>query len=983
MRKLLLFYFIFLVVVLCLPKDLLSQQFGGNPPSVKWKQINTDSVRIIFPAGLDSQAQRVSSIVHYLAAHTSGTSLSLGNGLHKINIVLQNQTTIANAYVGLGPFRSEFFLTPAMNNFDQGSIPWGDQLAVHEYRHVMQFNNFHNGLSEVMYRLFGDDGFSLAINASIPDWFYEGDAVYNETIFTNQGRGRLPLFMNAYPAMWQSGIHYSWMKLRNGSYKDYVPNHYYLGYMLVNYGREKYGADFWTKVTKDASAYKGLFYPFQKAITRYAGVDYKTFRNNAFDYYKSPSQTLPGGEGFKNTPKEAKPELQKLNGASQGTINQGPLPTGRQAGAGKTYLFPVNKKYVTSYYFPYQVGNDSLLYLKASFRHRPAFYIKDAAGEHKLKVRDISIDEQFSYRHGKIVYAAYENDARWSWRDYSVIKIMDVQTGEEHTLTHKSKYFTPDISADGTKIAAVQVATNGKSELHIIDAANGQVLKVLRSADVILFTDPKFIDANSLVTAVRLKDGKMALAEADLQSGSIVRLTNPSFNVVGYPCVNNGIIYFTASYGGNDDVFALRLNDNKIYKISNGPQGNYFVNAGNGKITWSAFTADGYQLKQMLEKDIVWNEVSATETNKLIPHYEVSHPVVTGSNEFEDILLNKVKQRNFPVSHYNKGTKLFNFHSWRPYYSDPEFTFSLYGENVLNTFQTELYYLYNQDEKTNAVGFNAVYGAWFPYLNLGTEYTFDRQGVIANGIRHWSQLDSRIGLSIPLSFTSGQTFKNFNLGSYYVLRNQHFKDYDSIGGNGTFSYLQHFISWSQQIQQAVQHIYPRFGYAFSATHRYAITNYKGYQFIGNASLYLPGLLSAHSIVVTGSFQQRDTLNQLFSNQFAYSRGYEGRYFSRMWRLSGNYHLPLLYPDWGFGNILYLQRVRANAFYDFTKVYSADKIMTRNQRSVGGEIFIDTRWWNQYPLTFGFRVSRLLDRDQFNGFKGTVFEFVLPVSIIPQ
>lgn len=59
---------------------------------------------------------------------------------------------------------------------------------------------------------------------------------------------------------------YSWMKLRNGSMKDYIPNHYNLGYLLVNYGREKYGDDFWTKVTTDASAYKGLFYPFQTAI---------------------------------------------------------------------------------------------------------------------------------------------------------------------------------------------------------------------------------------------------------------------------------------------------------------------------------------------------------------------------------------------------------------------------------------------------------------------------------------------------------------------------------------------------------------------------------------------------------------------------------------------------------------------------------------------------------------------------------------------
>jgi hypothetical protein len=179
----------------------ISQQFGGHPPSQKWKQINTDTVRIIFAPGLDSQANRAASVIHYLAANKP---VSLGNQLKKINIVLQNQTTIANGYVGLGPFRSEFYLTPAMSNFEEGSIGWVDQLAVHEYRHVQQFNNFNNGLSKFMKVISGEDGYALAINASVPDWFYEGDAVYNETLLSNQGRGRLPLFLNTYPSLWQA-----------------------------------------------------------------------------------------------------------------------------------------------------------------------------------------------------------------------------------------------------------------------------------------------------------------------------------------------------------------------------------------------------------------------------------------------------------------------------------------------------------------------------------------------------------------------------------------------------------------------------------------------------------------------------------------------------------------------------------------------------------------------------------------------------------
>lgn len=915
-----------------------SQQFGGNPPSLKWKQISTDTVRVIYPAGLDSHAQRVASVVHYLAANKP---FSLGDQLKKVDIVLQNQTTIANGYVQLGPFRSEFFLTPEPVNFNQGSVSWTDQLALHEYRHVQQFNNFNNGLSKLMKVLFGEDGYTLAINASIPDWFYEGDAVYQETAVSKQGRGRLPLFMNAYPSLWQAGKKYSWMKLRNGSLKDYVPNHYNLGYLLVNYGYQKYGIDFWKKVTRDASAYKGLFYPFQSAIKRHAGIDYKTFTKQAFDFYKLQTDTVVKAE---------------------------------------SYLIPVRKNYVNSYYFPYNAGSDSLVYLKASYRQRPVFYIKDKNGEHRLKAKDISIDEHFSYRNGKIVYSAYETDVRWGWRDYGVIKLLDVKTGKQQTLTKKSKYFTPDISSDGSKVVAVQNHNDGSSELHVLNTSDGKVLRRIHSSEIAVFTDPKFIDQDNLVTPVRLRDGKMCLATAEISTGNIIRLTPPTFNVVGYPCVNNGVIYFTANYEGNDDVFALRLSDKKIFRISNGPLGNYYVNAGNGKITWSAFTAEGYQLKQVLESEIVWNEVGNAVIESLNEKYPVSHAAVPG-----DILLSKVPQRFFSNEKYKKSTRLLNFHSWRPYYSDPIFTFSLYGENVLNTLQTELYYLYNENERTSAAGLSMTYGAFFPFISVGTEYTFSRQDVINNRVRQWDQLDTRVGLNIPLNYASGQTFKSFNAGSNYVLRNEFNKgQFANLLGNTSFSYLLHTISWTQQIQRAVQHIFPRFAYTVSASHRHAITSVTGYQFIANGSLYVPGLLSNQNLVFTGSFQQRDTLSQVvFSNRFGYSRGYEGRYFSRMWRLSANYHFPLWHTDWGFGNILYLQRIRANAFYDFTKVYSRDKRVTADQRSVGGEIFIDTKWWNQYPLTFGFRISHMLDRDQFDGFKGTVFEFVLPVSIIPR
>src|SRR5476651_1436397 len=235
-------YFWLILIVMFFNADGFAQTFGGNPPSIKWDQVNTPEAKVIFPVGMDSAGRRVADIIHRM---NNSVLPTIGSKQRQISIVLQNQNTISNAYVGLAPFRSEFYLTPDQNSFEIGSLNWVDQLAIHEYRHVQQYNNFNVGLSKGLRFLFGESGQALGNELSVPNWFFEGDAVYNETLVSKQGRGRIPFFFNGYRALWAAGKDYSYMKLRNGSYLDYTPDHYPLGYMLVSYGREKYGNDFW------------------------------------------------------------------------------------------------------------------------------------------------------------------------------------------------------------------------------------------------------------------------------------------------------------------------------------------------------------------------------------------------------------------------------------------------------------------------------------------------------------------------------------------------------------------------------------------------------------------------------------------------------------------------------------------------------------------------------------------------------------------
>jgi hypothetical protein len=929
-------YLVVILALLLLTISVSAQQFGGTPPSLKWKQINTDTVRIIFPAGLDSQAARIADISHGLSYRTGN---SIGNNIRKINIVLQNQTLVSNAYVGLGPYRSEFQLTPDPNSFSLGSLPWIQSLAIHEYRHVQQFNNFRKGIATGFFILFGEEGQALANSITVPDWFFEGDAVYQETEVSNQGRGRLPYFFNAYRSLWSAGKNYSWMKLRNGSLRDFVPDHYRLGYMMVAYGREKYGNDFWRKVTGDAAAWKGLFYPFQKAIKKHSGKTFKAFREDALNFFKSQSPSVSG----------------------------------------------TSSRFIANQENPYWIDSSTVVYLKTSYNHIPRFVVHSAGWEKKLRVRDVSVDNYFSYGNGKIVYAAYKPDIRWGWRDYGELKLLDVQSGAQKKLTSKTKYFSPDISANGNQIVAVDVDEAGNSALHLLNASNGSLEKKLPNAEGVFYTYPKFYRDDEVISPVRDKEGKMSIAIISLVNNNTRYILPFSWTVIGFPSVQNNAIYFTASYNGTDKIF--RWENDELYVVQATGQnphntGDYQINVSGERLVWTRFTAAGYRLMfgrkdNKQEKTLAAEEFIRNQSNFGISSIEDS------SNRF----LSEVAHESYKVSKYSKSYRLLNFHSRRPYINDPDFSFAFVSENVLNTLQSEIYGTYNRNEQSKQVGFSAIYAGLFPLLRLSTQYTFDRNARIrSNAPRtYWNEWENRVGVSVPLNFSEGRSFRYLTIGSDYVYNKRYFTGYykDSFE-NRAFGYVNALFDFSNQIQKARQHIYPRFAQTVSVNYKRAVNRLEGNQFLASGNLYLPGIFTNHNLVVQAAWQGRDTLNSIrFSNSFPFSRGYATNNFYRMWKLAANYHFPIAYPDWGFGNIVYFLRIRSNVFYDHSEVadYNTSReLVRRNFRSYGSEIFFDTRWWNQLPISFGFRYSRLLDKD-IEGRGANQFEFVLPVNLL--
>jgi hypothetical protein len=952
-----------LIACLLLPAHLLlAQRFAGHPTGTQWRQVNNDTVRVIFPRGLEQQALDVVTTIRALGLHTLPT---IGDRARKISIVLQPHTTVSNGYVGLGPRRSELLLTPRQNPFELGSMPWHQYLTLHEYRHVQQYNNFRKGISKAFSILFGQDGLSLAASAAVPNWFWEGDAVYQETLLSEQGRGRLPYFFNDFRSLWAAGKNYSWMKLRNGSLRDLVPDHYRLGYLLVAYGREKYGDDFWRKVTDDAVRYKGLFYPFQRAVKKYSGQLYKDFRENALQYFRDSAFHYFAGSALPFFP-ESSPGYYRSGLTDAGTLDS----LSRWAAA--------QRHFAEDQEFPQWISDDSLVFVRSSYRRIPAFVVQHAAGgpERKIRVRDISLDNYFSYRNGQLVYTAYEPDQVWNWHDYSVIKILDMHTGQQRTLSHKSKYFAPDLSPDGSKVVAVQLEPGKDTALHVLDAITGEVLHRVPNPDGLIYNFPKFYNNETIVSAVRNREGAMTLALVQVNDGSMQTLLPWTYQVIGFPQVHGDTITFSASRNGQDVLYALI--GEQLYLLStkgiNVTTGNYQWSMRNGKATWSAFTAAGQRLvvKHIEAGDLA--PVSPETITTPLPAFSVRFPA--------PISLEAPVLPSDSIVRFPKINGIINVHSWRPYISDPDYTFSLLSQNVLNTLQGELYFNYNRNEKFKETGASLVYGGLFPYLTVAALGLFHRTMSDTPTATTWNEFGARVGVLAPFNFTSGRYYKNLTLAAGYNVRNVY---YTGLAKNryldGRFSYLDFSASYTAQLQQARMHIYPRLGLALHARYRTTTKGGAAHQWLTSNSLYLPGISQTHNLVLNAAYHARDTLgNYFFTSSFPFSRGYTNINFPRMWKLGVNYHFPLLYPDWGFGNIVYFLRVRANGFYDHTDVQILRTGMHFQFRSAGTEIYFDTKWWNEYNVSFGFRYSYLYD-SALLGLSPHQWEFILPVNLL--
>ncbi len=913
----------FCLIIFC-PNQIKAQfDFGAHPSGIHWQSIDSDNVKVIFPKGKDKEAQRIAAIIDLMADKHSE---SIGPRRKKIDLVLQTNQVISNGYVALAPYRSEFFATPFQNSSLLGSVDWLDQLAIHEYRHAQQFINGRRGLTSVIGVMEGQKGWALAYSLSVPNWFSEGDAVMTETVLTDGGRGRTPSFYTTQRALLTNGINYSYMKARNGSYKDLLPNHYSLGYVMNNYVRNNYGENSWSKILVDATRYRSVIYPFSGALKRHTKLRSPKLYKKAYQELQEQWQT----------------ELQNL------TLTQ------------HTTLMQKSKNTVTNYRNAHYLNDGSVIAVKSSYKNTEALYrIKDGK-EQKLTTIGVEPEGYMSENNNKIAWTEMKVNARRSNQSYTVIKTYDVDTHQKRTLTAKGKFFSPHFSGSGNKIVSVEANENLQYQLLVLDAKTGNITERIPNPENDFITLPKWTNDDQAIIYLVKKNSQLAFFRYDFLTRKSNQLSDWTTQTIENFNVGKDKIYYSASYSGIDNIYTLDLNGNgNSIQITSSKIGAYMpdISPDGNKIMMSEFTEMGNILTEIELSKSIQKPISVVHS------WEMERYNIYLSDTEKNILEN-VPQKNYEIKDYRgifRGTKL---HSWS--YTETASTQEINGQfnNILNDFSADLTVGYNRNENTALYDGTVSYGYLYPILNIGTQLQNRNTSYLTpTGLVKYA-FEERIftgGFTLPFSWINGNYYTDLNFNADYE---KHFIQKSSIinGINTDFNVAKTSLSLSNTRRTAYQNVSYKSGQVLKIDYYKGINQTTAEKIGTTLSLYFPGIGANHSFKIEGAYQKELLSNTYqFSDTFRYARGYSTIYANdEVARLSFNYQLPLFYPDWGFAGLTYFKRLRANLFFDAMqlKINYASKIL--HQNSYGAEVIFDNTFFNLFPISIGVRNSWKMD-----------------------
>jgi hypothetical protein len=939
-----------LVIIAFVSTNSANAQFfqtGQDPSSMHWKQINTDNFQVIFPQEFEKEAQRLSFILNKVYEFGSHT---LNYNPRKISVVLHTRTVISNGMVAWAPKRIELFTTPNQQIYSQD---WIEQLALHEFRHLVQLDKIQSEMPGLLKAILGEQVTAIVVGAYLPFWFLEGDAVVTETALSKSGRGRLAAFSMEYRAQLIEKGKYSFDKSYLGSYQDFVPDYYKLGYWMVGKNREEFGPEIWENVVHKIGRQPFSLTPLNSSLSNSTG-------------YGTPSLYK---KTFNELCERWKQDLLSRKTDSFSVVS------------------PKKKKY-TNYLYP-EIYKDSLIFAyRNSIDDIGRFVlINPDHSETVIYTPGFIFEESASMRNNLIIWAERRSNLRWTHADRSVIQVYNIETKARNEIKYAYKLFSPVISPDLKSFAAVEADPENEFYLSVFDLETGTLNFRIKTIDNQYFFTPCWDKIGEKIYLICLSSKGKYLASVDLKTKQLQKLTDYTFANIKNPVFSNGQVIFSSDFSGTDNLYAIDLESNKITQIASVPFGaDYPTVSENGKqVVFSNYTSNGYQL-------------ASFNLSTQIKHQEINNIQLRFDTLAENLALQEkgipdfteADSAKYSSGKYSKLAHLFNFHSWAPAYIDVNSYeirpgFSLFSQNKLGTSETRLGYDYNVADRTGQYKLSFNYSGWFPEINteitVGKQATNYLQIINTENSSHeiiksdtttrryvWRETNANLDLRLPLNLSKGKYSRVFNPEIQYAFNRVSLAD-SSLHNfySGNYHAMIYRIYFYNILHQTSQNLQPKFGQQLDFI-------YKNTPFAGNdlgsltgiqSTLFFPGIMKNDGIKIYQGYQKKYfTQRYSFSNFVRFPRGFQSFQNNKIYSLAIDYKFPFAYPDFSIGKFLYIKRLKSSLFYDFAwlslpaedqngKIYL--NYHQVNLKSLGIELTSDLHVLRFFaPLQLGFR-----------------------------
>jgi len=955
------------ILFFCINSIVYGQYYnqGTDPASLKWKQINTAHFRLIYPPSFERNAQYSANL---LESSYSKASTTLGCLPHKLPVIFHTQDITANAFSVVAPRRMEYYTCPPQNTYAQN---WLEQLAIHEFRHTVQADKLNQGFTKVLSYIFGEQGPAAVLGLFVPLWFMEGDAVCTETGLSHSGRGRIPGFEMELRAQLLEKGKFSYDKAVYGSFRDYVTDHYTLGYQLSAYARKQYGKNVWSDVLTNVARFPYSITPFDKGLKKATGMTKvglynRTLANTDSLWKEQAKQTII--TKYQAIPTQPNSKYARYKYPHY--LNDSVILAERTTFDDISRLVTIRRN-----------GKEKVVFTPGLYSSE-VISVASSPEDHDVLLQNkpgAFTADNISTNRGLVVWTEKSNDARWQNRSYSVIKIFDLATGRIRQLTRQSRLFSPSISPDGKQIIAVKMGEDNSSSLVLIAPTFlGIETDCLISSESELFLNPSWSDNGRNIVYMVLGQKGKSIHMMNVANKHSRMLASPVYDEISNPMIYRNWVFFNGSFSGIENIYALDTASLKVFQVTSSAYGSFnaSVSPDAKRFIYSNYTSRGYEIAEADLKPEEWVPFDRIKNNFKGPYKAIvdqEHALVDSINSGHVV---------FESRKYSKAAHLFNFHSWAPAYlninsSEYKPGVSFMSQNALSTATTILGYAYDMNEQTGNFHADFIYEGWYPVFDLKVT-TGQRAAVDANSNRYtWNENKVELAISVPLHYNYGKYFCGLQpeIDPNFIEYN-HNATTDPGLISGTIKSLGYRLYAYNYLKSNARDIAPRWGQTLDLNFRHTPFGDNNLGTIGSVEsmLYFPGIARHHSLRIYGAWQKRQSSDYTYANLINFPRGYYINYsFKEVSSLGINYKLPLLYPDLSFGPVAFIKRIKTNLFYD----YALGKYGVHNyyMHSYGAELTADFHFLRLLlPVDAGARFAYRSDNNSLT------VEFLFSVNL---